>query len=173
MVQLVFTGQHVRFSSDDIIVSKTDLKGVVTYANQTFCEVSGYKESDILGQPHSVIRHSNMPRCVFKLLWEYITSGREVFAYVVNRTIDNNYYWVFAHATPSFDSAGHIIGYHSNRRSPDMRIVESVISPLYFNLLDIEKRAKNRRAGMNDAYDHLVSLLKESGKDYEEFILTL
>lgn len=117
---LVFTGQHVRFSPDDIIVSKTDLKGVITYANHTFCEVSGFKESDIIGQPHSIIRHENMPRCVFKLLWDYIASGREIFAYVVNRTIDNNYYWVLAHVTPSFDKAGHVVGYHSNRRSPDM-----------------------------------------------------
>jgi PAS domain S-box-containing protein len=79
MASLHFTGQEVLFSPDEIIVSKTDCLGKMTYVNQTFCNVSGYKETELLGQPHSLIRHANMPRCVFKLVWERIQSGREVF----------------------------------------------------------------------------------------------
>lgn len=173
MQTLHFSGREIDFSKDEIIVSKTDLAGRITYANQTFCQVSGYREIDLLGQPHSLIRHANMPRCVFKLVWEYVQSGQEIFGYVVNRTITEDYYWVLAHITPSFDTQNQIIGYHSNRRVPDKKIVSSVISPLYAELLQIEERHSNRKEGLNKSYSHLVGLLKDKGQDYAEFILTL
>src|SRR5690349_19372657 len=64
------TNVEVFFDKDDIIVSKTDLKGHITYANKTFCEIAGYTEREVVGQPHSIIRHPEMPRAVFKLLWD-------------------------------------------------------------------------------------------------------
>lgn len=145
----------------------------MTYVNQTFCTVSGYQETELLGKPHSLIRHPNMPRCVFKLIWDKIQAGQEIFGYVVNKTIDNNYYWVFAHVTPSFDNTGKIIGYHSNRRAPDKQIISSVISPLYAELLKIEEKYPNRKDGLTEAYAHLVGILQTKGIDYDEFILTL
>lgn len=173
MAHLLFQNQEVFFSPDEIIVSKTDLKGNMTYVNQTFCNVSGYKEIDLLGKPHSLIRHPNMPRSVFKLVWDRVQSGREIFGYVVNRTIDNNYYWVFAHVTPSFDKDHKIVGYHSNRRVPDKNIVASVISPLYAKLLQIEESHPSRKEGMFAAYKFLLDLLAEKGIDYDEFIFSL
>jgi PAS domain S-box-containing protein len=78
------TGQEVRFPETGLIVSKTDLRGVITYANELFTEVCGYHEDELLGRPHSIIRHPEMPRCVFKLLWDTIQDGHEIFAFVVN-----------------------------------------------------------------------------------------
>lgn len=173
MAPLIFSGHEVDFSSDEIIVSKTNLKGNITYVNQTFCKISGYKEIDMLGKPHSIIRHANMPRCIFKLIWDKIQTGQEIFGYVVNRTIDENYYWVLAHITPSFDDQGQIIGFHSNRRSPDKRIISSIISPLYADLLQIEETAPNRKDGMMSAYNKLTEMISSKGVSYDEFILTL
>jgi PAS domain-containing protein len=70
------------FREDQIIVSKTNTKGIITYANRTFLEVALYTEQEVLGQPHNMIRHPDMPRCVFKLLWDTLVTGNEIFAYV-------------------------------------------------------------------------------------------
>ena len=113
------TGVERTFGEDEIIVSKTDAKGIIRYANGVFLRVSGYEEADVLGQPHNIIRHPEMPRCIFRLLWDTIASGEEIFAYVLNLAADGAHYWVFAHVTPSFGPRGEIIGYHSNRRLPD------------------------------------------------------
>lgn len=73
------TGVERHFDEHEIIVSKTDLKGRITYANDTFLRVAGYRENEILGQPHSIIRHPDMPRCVFVLLWQTIEAGSRDF----------------------------------------------------------------------------------------------
>ncbi|HOO52110.1 MAG TPA: PAS domain S-box protein [Alphaproteobacteria bacterium] len=173
MATLPLSGKEVTFSSDEIIVSKTDLKGQITYTNTTFCKVAGYTEKELLGKPHSIIRHDSMPRCVFKLIWDRIQAGCEIFGYVVNKTRDGDYYWVLAHVTPSYDTNDNLIGYHSNRRVPEKRIINEIISPLYAQLLQIENSTSNRKDGMNKAYQHLLSILKEKGIEYDEFILTL
>lgn len=173
MSKLIFSGREVTFHPDELIVSKTNLKGHITYANQTFCKVAGFSEIELLGKPHSIIRHPNMPRCVFKLVWDTVQSGQEIFGYVVNQTRNGDYYWVFAHVTPSFDENGKIIGYHSNRRVPDKRIIDTVISPLYAGLLDIENKAPNSKEGMMNAFNYLVDVLNSKGISYDEFILTL
>ena len=102
------TGRERTWGDEEIIVSKTDLKGIITYANRTFLKVAGYTEEEVLGKPHSIIRHPDMPRCVFKLLWDTIESGEEIFAYVKNLAKNGDHYWVFAHVTPTFDEQGRI-----------------------------------------------------------------
>lgn len=173
MAGLILPGQEIGFATSDIIVSKTNTKGIITYTNSTFCEVSGYTERELLGKPHSLIRHESMPRCVFKLIWDYIETGREIFGYVVNKTKRNNYYWVFAHVTPSLDAQGNTVGFHSNRRVPDKQIVDGIISPLYADLLRMENSCSNRKEGMMTAYNHLIGIIQSKGIEYDEFILTL
>lgn len=97
------TGKEVFFPEDDIIVSKTDLKGRLTYTNRIFCDISSYSEAELMGQPHSIIRHPDMPRAVFKLLWDTLAEGREIFTYVKNMARSGDHYWVLAHVTPSYD----------------------------------------------------------------------
>ncbi len=164
---------EVTFGRDEIIVSKTDLKGRITYANSVFMRVAGYRETELLGAPHSIIRHPDMPRCVFKLLWDRIAAGEEVFAYVVNRTKGGGFYWVLAHVTPSWDGAGRLVGYHSNRRVPNRQVVDGTIRPLYAELKRIEDEARNAKQGMNAAFEHLVAKLTALETDYDRFIWSL
>ena len=121
------TGVERFFDKNEIIVSKTNLKGHITYANKTFLNIAGYTEKEVLGEPHSILRHPDMPRCVFQLLWDTVQEKKEIFAYVINRTKIGDHYWVMAHVTPSFDASGQIDGYHSNRRVPDKKIIDGKI----------------------------------------------
>src|ERR687897_472191 len=82
------TGVERTFSPDELIVSKTDPRGVITYANDVFLRVSGYAMDEVIGQPHNLIRHPDMPRAVFQLLWETLAAGRELFAYINNLASD-------------------------------------------------------------------------------------
>jgi PAS domain S-box-containing protein len=167
------TGKEAFFDDNEIIVSKTDLKGHITYANDVFLKIAGYTEAEVLGQPHSLIRHPHMPRCVFKLLWDTISAGGEIFAYVVNRCKNGDHYWVLAHVTPSRNTDNQIIGYHSNRRVPDRKVLEGTIMPLYDQLLKKEQSFDNRKEGMNAAFQDITHMLESKGVAYDEFIARL
>lgn len=156
---------------DDFIVSKTDLKGRITYGNRIFIEFSGYSEKELLGAQHNIVRHPDMPRAVFKLLWDTIQSGNECWAYVKNMAKDGSFYWVFANATPSYDHDGNLIGYLSVRRKPKPEAVK-IVSGLYAAMLTTEKQAGSRDA-IAASSNILTSLLAEKGLSYEEFILSL
>jgi|SRR5579862_9703189 len=166
------TGRESAFNDNEIIVSKTDLSGRLVYVNDVFLRVSHYRADELLGQPHSMIRHPEMPRAIFKLLWDTIEAKGEIFAYVVNLAKNGDHYWVLAHVTPSFDANGKVIGYHSNRRKPDADKLAKII-PLYRTLLDDEKRAADRKIGMQKSYDHLMAEMKSRGVPYDEFVLSL
>ncbi len=166
------TGRERFFDEDEIIVSKTDLKGIITYANRTFIRIAGYSEEELLGKPHNLIRHPDMPRCVFKLLWDTLQAGDEIFAYVINLCKNGDHYWVFAHVTPSFDEHGSISGYHSSRRVPDRRCVERA-SEIYALLKRKEDSYSDWRDGMRAATDLLVEHLGGLGVQYDQFVLTL
>ena len=167
------TGRERSFGDDDIIVSKTDLKGRLTYVNRVFLDIADLTLRETVGKPHSLIRHPHMPRCIFKLLWERIQAGKELFAYVMNRSMNGDHYWVIAHVTPSYDAGGQISGYHSNRRVAKKSALESVIAPLYAELLAIEESHANGREGMNAAYAMLNDKLKAKGTDYDRFIFAI
>lgn len=167
------TGVERFFSDHDIIVSKTDTRGRITYANKIFRDIAGIDGQSLQDAPHSIIRHPDMPRSVFKLLWDTIEDGREIFAYVINMAANGDHYWVFAHVTPSFGVDGSIIGYHSNRRVPDRRIVEEVMIPLYDQINETERKAGDRKAGLAAGGAHLMSLLASKGVSYDELIHTL
>lgn len=165
-------GKERKLAENELIVSKTNLKGHISYANDVFLEIAGYSLKEVLEKPHALIRHEMMPRCVFQLLWEYLGTGREIFAYVVNATKNGNYYWVFAHVTPSRNAQGEITSYHSNRRRPSPEAVGAV-SALYDTLLKEENRHDNRKRGQEAGYAKLTELLKEKGMEYDEFVLSL
>lgn len=166
------TGMERVLRDDEIIVSKTDTKGRITYGNDTFMRIAGYTEKELIGQPHSIVRHPAMPRCAFKLVWDTIEAGKEVFAYVINRAKNGDHYWVFAHITPDFSDVGTIVGYHSFRRSVDRKAI-AAIEPLYGSLLAEEARHSDRKTGMNAALQMVNSLLEDKGISYEELVLSL
>jgi len=166
------TGVERRFRDDEIIVSKTNAKGQITYCNDVFMRVAGYGENELMGKAHSIVRHPAMPRCVFKLLWDTIEARKEIFAYVVNRAKSGDHYWVFAHVTPDLDDAGAILGYHSFRRSPEPSAI-AAITPIYAALLAEEGRHANPKQGMEAATAMLHSVLANKGVSYEQFVLGL
>lgn len=167
------TGVERTFSDNEIIVTKTDLKGRITYANRVFLRMAGLTEEEALGAPHSIIRHPHMPRCVFKLLWDTIEDGKEIFAFVDNRAMNGDNYWVLAHVTPSYDGAGNIVGYHSSRRTPDRTILNTVIEPLYKALHDEEQKHSSSKEGMAAGTNMLLEVLKQKGVGYDELIFSL
>lgn len=167
------TGNEVTFPDNELIVSKTNLKGHITYANRLFLDLAGYTEAEVIGKPHSMIRHPDMPRCIFKMLWDTISSGQELFAYVVNRCKNGDHYWVYAHVTPSFGTTGEIVGYHSNRRVPQKDIIDAAIIPLYKQLKEAEDKVANRKQGLSDAEAMIVDMLAEKNMKYDEFVLTV
>jgi PAS domain S-box-containing protein len=169
---IVPTGVERVFGSDEIIVSKTDLTGHITYANQVFIRISGYEEEELLGAPHSIIRHPDMPRSVFKLLWDRIQSGIEIFAYVKNMAKNGDYYWVFAHVTPTFGAGGKIVGYHSNRRTAKRDAVQ-VAQGVYDRMLAAERGHNLKRSAMEASTAVLQSQLERLGATYDEWVWSL
>lgn len=170
MDKLSLTGKARWLDKEKTIVSKTNAAGIITYVNPPFLEISDYEEGEVIGQPHSVIRHPHMPRCVFRILWETIGQGREIFAYVNNRTKYGDNYWVFAHVTPCYDLRGKLVGYHSSRRAPRKEALQ-VIEPLYHQLLEIEKQG--RKEGLEASYQFLLGLLAKKKISYDEFVFSL
>lgn len=156
-----------KMDENDFIVSKTDLKGKISYCNRIFMEMAEYREEELLGAPHSIIRHPDMPKAVFKLLWDRIQKKEEVFAYVLNRTKNKNEYWVFANVTASLDVRGNIIGYYSVRRKPNEKAL-AIIKPLYATMLEAEKRG-----GVEASSKILTDLLAEKGMSYDELIIAI
>jgi PAS domain S-box-containing protein len=152
---------------NDFIVSKTDLKGRITYVNKIFMDMAGYTEAELLGKPHNIIRHKDMPKAVFKLFWDYVQKGEEIFAYVKNKTKDGGIYWVYANVTPSLDENGKIIGYYSVRRMPNPGALK-IIEPLYASILEAENRG-----GVSAGVELLEKLLHEKGVSYNELIISI
>ncbi|GAA1535251.1 PAS domain-containing protein [Dactylosporangium maewongense] len=166
------TGQERMLGEDELIVTKTDLRGVITYANPVFLRMSALTAAEAIGSPHNVIRHPDMPRCVFKLLWDTIGRGDELFAYVVNLARDGAHYWVLAHVTPSFDARGARVGYHSNRRRPDRSAVAAVTG-LYARLRAEERRHGRPQEAIEASTRLLERELAEQGRTYDEFFWSL
>lgn len=156
---------------DDFIVSKTDPKGVITYCNPIFIEFSGYTEEELLGSQHNIVRHPDMPRAAFKLVWDTIQAGKEVFAYVKNMSKDGGYYWVFTHVAPDFGPGGAIVGYTSVRRCPQREAIAK-IEPVYRQMVQAEKAAGARDA-IAAGTQVLVDLLNKTGMSYEELVFSL
>lgn len=172
MAKIQPNGREAYFGEEEIIVSKTDLKGIITYANDVFVRVSGFTEKELLGKPHNIIRHPEMPMCVFQLLWDTLKAREEIFAYVVNMAKDGSAYWVFAHVTPSYDMRGNHIGYHSNRRVPYPDALPPV-KALYKQLCEIERRHANKKEAIAASTDAMMNVLKQAGKSYGEFVFGL
>jgi PAS domain S-box-containing protein len=167
------SGKERFLEPNEIIVTKTDTSGKITYGNRTFYKLAGYEEKECIGKQHNIVRHPDMPRVVFKLAWDTIKDGREIFAYVNNRSKNGDNYWVLAHMTPSRDASGKIIGFHSNRRAPDKKIIDETIVPLYAHLLKLERSATSPKDGLDAAYAYITELLASKKQTFNEFTLSL
>ena len=112
------TNTEHKINPKDILVSKTDLKGKIIYANIAFCDIAGFTQDELEGKPHNLLRHPDMPPSAFKDLWNTIQEGRPWTGLVKNRCKNGDYYWVVANVSPEYDDNGHISGYISVRTAP-------------------------------------------------------
>lgn len=161
------TSQETKMPDNGFIVSKTDAKGMITYCNEIFTEMSGYEERQLLGKNQNIIRHPDMPKVAFKLCWDLISSGKEFFGFVKNMSKNGGYYWVFANITPDYDSNEKIVGYTSVRRKPPQSAINT-IEPIYKRLVDEEKKG-----GMKASGDFLAKFLQDKNISYDELVLSL
>jgi PAS domain S-box-containing protein len=164
------TGIERTFGADEIIVTKTDPRGVLTYANEVFLRMSALTENEAIGQPHNIIRHPDMPRAVFKLLWDTLGRQQEIFAYVLNLALDGAHYWVFAHVTPSFDRNGRLVGYHSSRRRPEPGSIAQV-KGVYDRIRQTEHGHPSAPASLAAGWERLEAEL--GSRTYDEFVWSI
>lgn len=130
--RVIVIDREVPYPDGRLIVSRTDPAGVITHANEAFVEMSGYTRDELIGQPHSILRHPDMPAAAFKDLWDTLARGVTWQGYVKNLRKDGAYYWVYATAIPNV-RGGQVVGYTSVRRKPSRTRVNECIA-LYARL---------------------------------------
>jgi PAS domain S-box-containing protein len=156
---------------NEFIVSKTDLTGRIVYGNEIFIEFSGYSEEELLGSQQNIIRHPDMPRMLFKLLWDHLAANQEIFAFVKNMSKDGGFYWVFAQINLMRGKDGKKCGYTSVRRMPNPKAIP-IVTDLYSVMLEAEKNAGSKDA-MVVSESVLNTTLKDKGFTYQEFVCGL
>ncbi len=162
MIKPTTINEEIPLDPKRYIVSETDAKGKITFANDYFMEISGYTAEELIGKSHNIVRHPDMPKVVFKLLWETISQGKNINAVVKNLAKDGRYYWIFTEFETRKDTdTGEVIGYHAARKSISKHVIE-IIADLYAALLEIEKHGS-----VEDSQKHLVDFLKDKGDDIE------
>ena len=150
-----------------VIMSKTDPKGIIEYANDYFVEISGYEDYELMGQPHNIIRHPDMPKVIFKELWRRLAKGENIHALVKNRAKDGRYYWVLTDFETKYNEQGEITSYYARRKAAPSHAVFQ-IEKLYKTLLSIEKTQS-----VNVSERYFFGLLEEKGMNYDQFILSI
>ncbi len=158
------TGKEIKLNSKDMLVSKTDTKGDISYGNDKFVEISGYKESELIGAPHSILRHPDMPQAVFYLMWQSIKNGKNIMAVVKNLSRNGDHYWVTTDFDIKKNREGQIRNYIAFRQAAPKDVVK-VIEPLYAKMIDIEKTH-----GMDASVDYLEAFLEEKKMSYNQYI---
>jgi len=159
------TGKEIKLSTKEFIVSKTDPKGIIVYGNDYFTKVSGYKETELIGSPHNILRHPDMPKAVFFLLWEHIQNGHNISAVVKNMAKNGDHYWVVTDFEIRRNSiTKEVSQYVAFRQAVPKRVVEE-IEPLYAKMLEIEKVH-----GMDASVEYLNSFLEEKRMNYNQYV---
>ena len=151
--------EEIILKNNVYIESDTDLKGIITYVNDYFAEISGYSKEELIGQPHSIVRHPDMPKVLFKILWERIQKGQNFIAAVKNLAKDGRYYWVFTDFDVLKDASGNPTGYRASRKKIS-RHVTDVLDPIYKKLVEVEKES-----GIEASEKYLTDFLKSHGDD--------
>ncbi|MGG6229873.1 PAS domain-containing protein [Tenacibaculum sp. SDUM215027] len=160
--------EEVQWDKTKTIVSKTDIYGTILYANDVFSNTCEYSTIELVGEPHNIIRHPDMPKIAFKVLWDALKKGDNFHAIVKNLTRTGRYYWVITDFTIDKDEEGKIVGYTARRKAVPDGVVKK-IKPIYKTLLDIEKLKGEKASEM-----YFQAYLKEEvGKTYNEFVVDL
>lgn len=160
--------KEVSWDKTKTIMSKTDLYGTIEYANEVFVDVCGYEDYELMAQPHNIVRHPDMPKVVFKVLWENIQKGNQFHGIVKNLAKSGRYYWVITNFEYSRDENGNIVNYIARRKAVPQDVITKHIEPLYKKLLQIEQAS-----GVDASEKYLIGFLEEEGLSYVELITKL
>ncbi len=159
---------EAKFNVDEIFFSSTDTKGIILEGNRVFYDVAKYEPEEMIGKPHNIVRHPDMPKTIFKVLWDHIKSKKPIIAYVKNMTKDGSYYWVVALVLPIIGKDGKIKKYLSIRVKPTSKFFQYIPS-LYKKLKEVEEKF-----GIDDALSFLNEELSNLGfKDYDTFMYSV
>jgi len=159
------TQKEIKLNPKRYIVSKTDAKGIIEYGNDYFTEVCGYSESELIGKPHSIVRHPDMPRIVFKMMWDRINQRQNIMAVVKNMAKNGDHYWVITEFEPKVDPiTNEIISHTAFRKAAPRKAIETM-EPIYAKLLEIEKEG-----GMEASEKYLRGFLEDNNTTYDDFI---
>ncbi len=159
---------EIKLNTKRYIVSKTDAYGIIEYGNDYFVEISGYSEAELIGKPHSIVRHPDMPKVVFKMMWDRINRAQNIMAVVKNLAKDGSYYWVVTEFEPKVDPiTNEIISHTAFRKAAPQNVIDTM-EPIYQKLIEIEKDG-----GMEASEKYLRGFLEENRVTYDEFINNL
>ena len=159
--------EEIKFSKKKFIASRTDIKGNIIFTNKNFSDISGYNEAELVGAPHNILRHPDMPRAIFYMVWRSLLSGRKISGVIKNLAKDGRYYWVIADLEPKFDAEGKIVALTAFRRSAPQHVIDTA-TELYATMLSIEKRH-----GMKQSVSYFEAFLEEKELTYDAFILDM
>ena len=158
--------KEVGWNKSQVVISETDVYGRITNVNDVFCNVCGYSPEEMIGQPHSIIRHPDMPKLVFKLLWDNLKVGNNFIGVIKNLAKSGEYYWVITDFEMRRGATGNITHYIARRKSVPKAVIENYVAPLYETLLKLEKVG-----GMELSSRFFKNYLAKQGKDYIDFII--
>ncbi|WP_432220904.1 PAS domain-containing protein [Flavobacterium sp. TMP13] len=159
--------EPVKWDTTQTIVSKADLYGSLEYVNDTFSSVSGYDESELIGQPHNIIRHPDMPKVIFKVLWDSISKGKKFHGIIKNLAKSGRYYWVITDFDYIVDEDAKILKYVARRKAISPGVIAKV-DVLYKKLSKIEEVS-----GVEGSEKYLIGYLEDHNLDYVELITKL
>jgi len=158
------TGKTLKIKDGEIIISKTDMSGKITYANDTFIELSAFSKDELLGAPHNIIRHPDMPKALFYFMWDRINRGKNFKAVVKNITKNGDAYWVVTDFSIKKAPDGSVKYYTAFREGAPSYVVRD-ISLVYKEILKIEETQ-----GMEISIKHFEALMDKKNMNYEEWI---
>jgi len=162
---LIQPDREIFLSKNEITISRTDINGNILYYNSTFAKISGYKKNELLYAPHSIIRHPDMPKAIFYIIWQTLLSGRSTHAIIKNFTKDGNYYWLLTEFVVQKDNQNSIVSFLSQGKQAPQHAIET-IEPIYKDLLKIEKEYN-----MEKSIKYLSSFLnKNNYATYNDYI---
>lgn len=160
--------KEVSWDKTQMIMSKTDLFGTIEYANEAFVDVCGYEDYELMAKPHNIIRHPDMPRIVFKVLWDNISKGNQFHGIIKNLAKSGRYYWVITDFEYLRDENGNVTKYIARRKAVPNEVITNHIEPLYKRLLQIEQAS-----GIDASEKYLIGFLEEKGMSYVDLISKL
>ena len=160
--------REVQWDKSKVLISETDVAGTITKVNDVFCNVSHYTESELIGQPHNLIRHPDMPRLVFKLLWDNLKIGNNFVGVIKNLAKTGEYYWVVTDFEMRRDGMGNITHYIGRRKAVPQGAIDNYLAPFYESLLKMEKIG-----GVELSSRFFKNYLSKQGKVYIDFVISV